>query len=297
MSDTTPVLDRDDSVARVERVISRISDLPTIPNSLLRIWEILDDPNSSASDLERVISLDQALSAKLIRLANSPYYGARDEITSCARAITLLGFNMVKNIAMCVSVVAGVMPKKGTTVAIDLGQLWQHSIATGVIASFLANRSDEVNPDSAFTAGVLHDLGKYVMNLCLGEKYCEVVAAARENGISIHDAELSMIGASHGHFGAYLARNWGFPEVLRDVIERHHEDFQHDGALTLLELVGVADQMARKAEVGWAGDDIRGVVDIKTMDRLQVPHSALDEFWEVVLEQVENARDLMHLIS
>lgn len=282
---------------RYEHAVSRLSDLPTIPNTLLRIWQLVDDPDSSASDLEKVITMDQALTAKILRLVNSPYYGIREPVTGCRQAIMLLGFDTVKNLSICVSVVSACLPDEPTNPELDLRELWKHSITTGVVADQIAAHAQVGNPDAAFTAGVLHDIGKFVMNIALRHDYGDVIALARNEGLFLREAEDSLVGANHQYFGAFLARMWGFPAQLVEAIEKHHEESRADGPLGVVEIVSLANRVARMLKVGSSGDTRSLELSPDTFATIQLEGDDADRFLSDVHQRVEDARDMMNLVG
>lgn len=283
---------------KLEHAVSRLSDLPTIPNTLLRIWQLVDDPDSSASDLERVITMDQALSAKIIRLVNSPYYGVRDPVTSCRQAITLLGFDTVKNLSVCVCVVSACLPDGQVNKEFDLRELWKHSIAVGVTAEAIANRAGIDDPDAAFTAGVLHDVGKLVMNLTLSREYGQALARARKDGVFLREAESVMFGADHQYFGSFLARMWGFPAPLIDVIGKHHTPSPGPGGkATLVEVVSIANTVARMLGVGSSGDAVEVTSAADDLAGIGFTADEADRFVDEIRARVDDAGDMLNLMG
>lgn len=281
--------------AKLEHAIARLADLPTTPSTLLKIWQLVDSPDSSASDLERVIVTDQALSAKIIRLVNSPYHGLRDPVTSCKQAVTLLGFKTVKNLSVCVSVVSACIPGRDRTGELDLLALWRHSIATGVCASEIASRAGRVDPETAFTAGVLHDIGKFALSLVMKSEYGDAVRCAHERGVDIRSAEQEVLGVDHCLAGDELAKRWGFPDELREVLAGHHEAMPQSGDLELVEVVARANDVAREIREGSSGDPVQTTVAADTWKRIAVDVGEREEFLLALEARIAKARDMMNL--
>ncbi len=284
----------DAPAARLEWAMRRLNDLPTIPNTLLQIWQIADDPNSSAADLERVITLDQALNAKIIRLVNSPYHGIPETVTSCRRAITLLGFKTVKNLSVCVSVVTACIPAGRNRGGLDLAGLWRHAIATGMAAEALAPARG-VDPGEAFTAGVLHDIGKFALNLVMPDVYATAVEHAVTEGVTIREAEQREIGVDHTVSGRELATRWGFPEALVDAVARHHDDPSELGPLAAT--VALANAIARGLRVGSSGDACTLEPDASTWDAAGVAEAERDAFVEALRARIDEAAELLALVG
>lgn len=282
---------------RFELAIARLSDLPTVPNTLLRIWQLVDDPDSSAADLEKVITVDQSLTAKIIRLVNSPYYGLRAEVTSARQAVTLLGFDTVKNLSICVSVVSACLPDRNENPELRLDDLWKHSVATGVLAQKIARQAGFDDPDTAFTAGVLHDIGKFVMNLTLRGDYGEAIRLARNRGIFLHEAETATFDADHQYFGGCLASMWGFPGVLTDVIRTHHAPPDPDGEPDAVHAVRLANTAARILGVGSSGNANPPQAGPETFAGIGVAGDRTSQFLDEGRALVEEAQDILNLLD
>jgi putative nucleotidyltransferase with HDIG domain len=241
--------------------------------------------------------MDQALTAKIIRLVNSPYYGLRAEVTSARQAVTMLGFDTVKNLSICVSVVSACIPENDIKSGLNLDDLWQHSIATGVIAQLIAVRAGLRDPDTAFTAGVLHDIGKFVMNLTLRSDYGEAIEYAGSKGVYLHEAEKAMFDADHQYFGSCLATMWGFPEILTDVIKTHHGDPVPGGEFCIRDAVHLADRTARILRIGSPGDNRSESLEPDTFNGIGLDGDAAAEFLEEARTRVDEARDILNLLG
>jgi HD-like signal output (HDOD) protein len=278
-----------------KRAVARLNDLPTIPSTLMRVWRLVDSPDCSASDLGKVIAMDQALSAKVLRLVNSPYYGMRSKITSVQRATTLLGFDTVRNLTVCISVITALTPGEGQPSAMDLSALWRHSISTGVIAKLLAERINHQEVETVFSAGVLHDLGKFILNLCLGEKYGEVIRLAEREELFIREAEERLLEADHSQFGTLLGRNWNFPEPLLGVIQDHH-DPKAGGPADVVGIVQTANTLANHFYPGTSGDGRETDLNAEILLPHGVPPETTESFYETIREQVAAAQEFMNLI-
>ncbi|MFN2370530.1 MAG: HDOD domain-containing protein [Candidatus Krumholzibacteriia bacterium] len=231
-----------------------IDELPSIPETLIEILRLIDDPDSGAADLARVVRVDAPLAAKIIRLANSPYYGGRERIGEISRCIAVIGYRTMRSVAICLSVATNLM----TSVAngggrLDYRALWRHSVAVGAMTKHLAALAGEEDPEELFSAGLLHDLGKYVLELHAPETYDRVVYARARSGAPLVEAEREAFGFDHAQAGEAFARAWRFPEYLADCLGRHHRAAAPaGGAATRLDrtvaLVALADYLANTME-------------------------------------------------
>lgn len=233
-------------------VLASIEDLPTIPETLIDILKVLDDPASGAAQLAMTVRRDAPLMAKILKLANSPYYSARGDIADINRCVTVLGYRTVRQVAIGVSV-ATVLVKAVSTAEgqLDYREIWQHSVVTAAVARHLAVLSGYPEPEAIFTAGLLHDIGKFILELYAPQEYARVVRERRPGGHgSLVAAEREHFGFDHAAAGAAFARLWRFPDILTLGCARHHDEPQvradSDPLWHATSLVALADRLANE---------------------------------------------------
>jgi two-component system cell cycle response regulator len=236
--------------ADLDAMIANIEELPTIPETLLEILRLIDDPASGARDLARVVRVDAPLAAKIIRLANSPYYGGRGRVSDISRCIALIGYRTMRNVAVCLTVATNLMSAVARAGGrLDYRALWYHSVATGAIAKHLAGLVPDQDPEDMFSAGLLHDLGKFVIELHAPARYDKVVFERARSGVPLVAAERACFGFDHTDVGAAFARAWCFPRFLARCAGEHHTDLAAADpghpADRAVALVALADYLAR----------------------------------------------------
>lgn len=205
--------------------LKKIRNVPTLPNILAKLISTLDDPRSSAKDLELILRNDQALTAKLLSVANSAYYAFRHRITSVRRAAVAIGFAEVRNICMGLSLMGFLHPN--TFPDKDAAEfLWLHSLMTAEGARVVAESCGVMDQDSAYTVGLLHDMGKVVQAAFFHEDILKLKSYALEKGIAYHAAEKEL-SLDHQLVGRALAINWQMPAMFADVMGRHHNPSPH----------------------------------------------------------------------
>ena len=199
----------------LDEVLMEVADLRPLPQVAQKILA-LDEAKFAAHELAGIISTDQALTAKLLRLANSPYYGFARRINTARDAVVLLGFRSVRSAALTSCLMQTGVPSGN----IDYDAFWQFSIATGILAEVLA-RTERAHQDEAFTAGVLHQIG--LLALDQGRPYAlgQALTAHHQRGISLQDAEREILGFSDAELGGALALHWNFPETLASAVRDH----------------------------------------------------------------------------
>jgi len=204
-------------------LIADIDELPSIPETLLEILRLIDDPDSGARDLARVVRVDAPLAAKIIRLANSPYYGGRGHVSDISRCIALIGYRTMRNVAICLTVATNLISAVARAGGrLDYRALWYHSVATGAIAKHLAGFDPELDAEDLFSAGLLHDLGKFVLELHAPAKYDRAVYERARSGQPLVEVERETFGFAHTEVGAAFARAWRFPAFLTRCAGEHH---------------------------------------------------------------------------
>lgn len=198
-----------------------IDDIPPLPAVAARVMGMADDDRTSALDLAQVLSTDQALTAKLIRISNSAYYGFARRVSTVREAVLVLGFKQVRQVAVGASIMNTFKGPKRDDV-FDLDLFWGHSCAVAVTAETLAKKTRMAKPEDAFTAGVLHDIGRLVLRQALPAEFREAVLKARSGQMSLHAAEVRFTGFAHDEVGRALGERWKFPGHLIDCVGGHH---------------------------------------------------------------------------
>lgn len=202
--------------------LSMIRELPTMPAVLVRLNRMLQDEVVSIDKIGHLIETDQAISSKILMLVNSAFFGFRSRVSSIPHALMILGFNTVRSAAISVSLIDAI--RIGTHKdGFDVIDFWRHSIAVAVAARYLGRQLRMKDPDDAFTAGLLHDVGKLVMLQFLPELFDVAWAEFRRGKITFIEAEQKKLPLNHAMVGAHLARMWQFPADLVEAIAHHHE--------------------------------------------------------------------------
>ncbi len=233
--------------------IDKSFDMPSIPLVLMRILQVLDNDTATSSQLEALILHDPPLSARILKLANSAFYSFRAEVKTIAHAISLLGLNLVKSLAIGVTVFdsfsTGV---KGE--AITLNKLWIHSFGVAMVAQEIwTRRSSRQEGEFAFMCGLLHDIGKMVFFKRDPREYRTFFLTEKtKNDPDISRQEVDYFGIDHASIGAMLAKEWGLPPELATVIRYHHSPL--DSNVRLPAVISMADMVAKVTDVGYDGD-------------------------------------------
>ena len=242
---------------KLNYVIEKIKELPTLPVIANRVQEMLYDPKTNISDLANIIEKDQSIATKILKLVNSAFYSLPDHVTNISQAITLLGFKNISQIVMTLSVFDTLRSRdKGV---FDRRQFWLHSIGTAIIGKRIALETGTKDPDDVFTSCLLHDIGKVFMDGFLKDEFKEIIKKADDEGISFYRAENELFDVNHSMIGEWIARAWNLPIHIIAAIKHHHEPFEDRNGLSFskdisIDIVVLADIASRKSTVGNNGD-------------------------------------------
>jgi len=259
----------------------------------MKIVQLVEDPDSTAQDLNKVITNDPALGARILKVVNSAFYGLPGQIGSINRAIVLLGLNAVKNIAIAASL-AKLFRGGQICPGFDARDLWTHSIAVASATRMLASKSGQTVPDEAFLAGLIHDLGIMVEIQARRPKFVEAFEKAANEDITLRDAELAVFGAHHEHFGAALCKLWKFPENFCHVTGFHHRPQELPAMYrSLTALVHVADIIAASMELGFSGDVEAAEIDPQLLTDLHLDPQHIEETINELPAAMDEASNLL----
>jgi len=230
---------------RAVQIVENADRLPSLPSIVLKLMDVVNSSNSSAEDAARLIEKDPALTGKMIRLANSAFYGIPRSISSVSSAVVILGFNTIRSLVLSASVAKMFEGKH----SLDMDRFWKHSIVTAMTAKIIVRHLMSVrmmDPESAFCAGILHDIGKLIFSQCMPEDYAGVCDYAKNNGISLVDAEETLLGINHAKMGKILADKWALPLDLEYALVHHHNPHAADQASYLVNIIHLSDIIAHK---------------------------------------------------
>jgi HD-like signal output (HDOD) protein len=218
-------------------VFDNIKQLPSIPVVVQQLISGLTDPNLSMKSLAKQISLDPSLSANVLKIANSAYYGAQRKVASVQDATVILGIDTIRSVAIMAGLI-GTFPESS---AIDRNRFWHDNIKTALCARAIADFLEE-DTGVAYTVGALHTIGILVLDVAMRDKFAEVMRQSKQSGNMLLETERQMLGFDHAMVGAELARRWNFPYTIQHAI-RYHDDPAQDPFEMMTGIVYVAHQL------------------------------------------------------
>jgi HD-like signal output (HDOD) protein len=247
--------------------ILAVKDLPTLPGVLQEVAILVENPNSSTDQISKAISKDQVLSAKVLKMVNSPIYGFPGRIGSIQHALVLLGFNVVKGIIISTSVF-DVMNE-------NMRGLWEHSLGCALASSAIARAIGCKDPEEYAVAGLLHDIGKVVAAVQLPDSRAAIDALVKEKDISYRQAENEVLGFAHDRVNLWLCNYWNLPANLKEGLSYHHRPMSATLYPKIAQVVHVGNFLARLFGVGNGGDDQVSALDDGVLEALELTPDVL----------------------
>jgi HD-like signal output (HDOD) protein len=238
--------------SRYQRIVESIGQLPALPTIMARLIAVVNSPDTSAEDAAELIEKDPALTTKVLRLANSAFYGMPRSVSSVSSSVVILGFNTLKSLVLGASVI-NLFPQKGEKSAFDRVRFWKHSIVCAMVARNIAQSimsTAFLDPQSAFCAGIMHDIGKLIFELFTPQDYAKVCAYSKEKNIPILEAETSLLGTTHAEIGRILADKWALPIDLEQTIVYHHAPQSAKSIGAIVPAIHLADSITHGLNCG-----------------------------------------------
>jgi len=233
----------------LSEVTRKVRQIPSLSIVVAELLVSLNNEDSDTATLVAKIAQDQGLAARVLRVANSPFYGLNSRVSAVSEAVVVLGFHAVRSLALAAGII-NVFPPGGTT-KFDRLAFWRHAVGTGVCARVVAGHVDQ-DPEAAFTAGLLHDVGKLALHVYFADVFEAVLARAAAGDLTIVEAERELLGYDHAAIGHEIARNWHFPPAIQLAIRNHHDPDTEPAPLA--DIVHVANALCIALDIGCGGD-------------------------------------------
>ncbi len=275
---------KDDPASLKSKITKSINDLPLIPQVVMEIQNQLSQMNVNMQKVAQMIETDPGITSKVLRIANSAYYGASGKTSTIMQACVILGLRGLSEVV----ILAGsekVLSGKLSGYGYDAGDLWRHSLAVAYGSKILANTRDPGISSAAHTAGLIHDIGRIILDPYIGERKSQIQDYMEKNQKTFLDAEIEYFGFSHAEVAAEACRAWKFPDFMSKAISYHHDPAGSNGDL-LAYILHMADHIALMGGVGYDDDDILNEVQKDAMSFLQLKQSDLSEILLKIIESV-----------
>ncbi len=261
-----------------------------------RIAQKITNPTTNAADIGKLIEQDQSLTTKVLRLVNSAYYGFPKQIKSIQHAVVILGFSKVKTIIVTASVFSAFKNRKA--VSLDLERFWQHSLGVAIASKAVAEQIGIAHAgEDAFIGGLLHDIGKVVLDQYQPGIYSPIVKYARDKGILLVEAEREVMGLTHAAVGEWMMEKWRLPPLLVQMVSSHHHPNRHMEHRDMLTAIHIGDILARSIGIGNGGDERMPEIDAVAASNYTVNAKFFESALTKIISEVGKAQEFFSLIS
>ena len=282
---------------RLKQIIGNIRNLPTPPIVFEQIQKVINNPDTSVSDVARILSEDPAMSVKVLKLTNSAFYGLSREIDSVNHAVMIIGLEAVKNLVLSASVLS--MFKSNNVNKEYHEDFWRHSLSAALAARMIARdyREGKVfNPDPAFSSGLVHDIGKMIICCFMPKEHNEIYQYLAEHPDAMElEAEVAVIGFNHAQLGRQLAITWKLPERLADTVGYHHSPGLENAGADFAHLINLADYIAHQGVAAPNPGSKRWKIDPATIDFFKADETYIERIKGKSLEEYMKAETFMKI--
>ncbi|MDP8208678.1 MAG: HDOD domain-containing protein [Candidatus Electryonea clarkiae] len=282
--------------------IARIGDLPTLPEVALNVSRLVDDPASNISDIVHVIRNDPSLTSKILKIANSAFYGMRRRIESLNMALVILGMREISSLVTAICVFKA-FPQNNLGVKFDYHQFWLHSTGVGEVAKLMGRRLGFREVSGLFTGGLLHDLGKIIEAKYFLDEFVECLRLSAEENIPLHEAEVRILGVDHAEIGAWLAEQWGLPLFLNNIIKYHHNVEAATSNKSEVALINISNSFCKTTDYGFGGDNVQVSIkdnpawDILISNKADAVSFDLEKFMVDMESEIQHAKEFLVMTS
>ncbi|MEI7841810.1 MAG: HDOD domain-containing protein [Gallionellaceae bacterium] len=268
-------------------LVRGVGNLVTLPDVFIRINSLVENPNSSVADIAKAVQQDPAFTVRLLRVANSSFYGLSSSVDTVAKAVSIIGTSQIRSLALATSVASSFDGLQNTLVSME--HFWRHSLYCALIARILAKKIGRFDADAVFTAALLHDIGELVLFNRLPQASQDALLLVLDSvdELPVYQAERQTMGLDHAEVGGELARQWKLPPMLAECIEFHHDISAAKLHPREVALVHIANILALMAEIhSYELADVPPV-DSRAWEMLGISADAQDELIAAVVEEAQ----------
>jgi putative nucleotidyltransferase with HDIG domain len=244
-------MDKQAMIEIARQMVAKIDDLPTIPVVATQVLQLLDNPDVNVDKVADLMLSDQVMTARVMKMVNSPIYRPSHEITSLKRALVYLGIRHIKEIALTSSFISAFEDKGG---AIDISTFWAHAFGVGMVSKIIAEKIHHPDVEKAYLAGIIHDIGEVVLSYYQPETFSKILTAITERPVRLIDMEQEEFKTTHAEVGYCIAEKWNFPEAYREVVLYHHTPREATSDPVLCAIVNLADLFCSVRDLYYGGN-------------------------------------------
>lgn len=280
-------------IRSLEIKIQRSENLPVLPQIASSVLRLADDPDSSARQMEKLIERDSAIAAKVLRVANSSYYGLSN-VPSISRAISILGMNTVRSLVVGIAYQQIISTKQHSKLFSKV-DFWRHSVAVATAARILGKLKMASRAEELYSAALMHDVGMLVLDRFAPEELDEAIQYANDEKIHLHQAEQLLFDCDHALIGGLLADRWGLTGSLKSAIRHHHSPWDDEEHMEFTAFVALANVLAHSCGFSNNVREIEDEVDPDLIKVVGIAAEQLDAIRAVIVSEVVKAQDALQI--
>lgn len=278
----------------IDQLKRLVQEVPPLPDIVVRLVAMCHDSSVAPREIVEVIKYDPSTTTKVLRLCNSPYFGLSRQVTSLQEAMVYIGTDALVNfvLAGCLS---SYYREDNEGYGLTQGELWRHSVGAAICSQHVADLVDPELSGRAFTCGLLHDVGKMILNACVAEEFGNMLRMVEQDGKSFLDAEQERIGYTHPEAGAHIAEHWNLPAEIVDVLRYHHDPLMSEEHKRLVSVVHIGNILCISFGIGIGSDGLAYRFHPGALQLLGLKVQSLFELAVDIHDSYKKAEDLLAL--
>jgi putative nucleotidyltransferase with HDIG domain len=281
-------------MSRIEEILALINHVPPFPKVAERVMELIKNPDVTAAQLAEVIQYDQVITANVLKICNAAYFGLPRKVSSLDEGLVVIGHDILKDILIASSSARFFKGKVGGGYQLEQGDMWKHSVATGIMAKLLVRHIKDVDPGSAFTAALLHDIGKRFLSSFVADDFDRIVAKVEKDNCSFIKAEKEFLGVDHAELGGMILEKWEFDKPLVDAVREHHNPKALEKE-PLTALVALSNSLIISMGIGAGADGLASELHGEGVKRFGISLDTLQICMADLLAEMERAQELLSI--
>ncbi len=279
----------------IDEILNLVKHVQPFPKVVQRVMGMLDDPETDVKALAEIIQYDQVITANVLKICNASYFGLPRKVSSLNEALVIVGHDTLKDIIVTSSSARFYKGAVGDGYRLEQGELWRHSVATGILAKHMAKKHIQgVDSGVAYTVGLLHDIGKRFLNTFVADDFKRIMIKVVRDQCSFVEAEKELLGISHAELGGMILKKWEFPEEMQLAVLQHHDpDALKKEPLTAL--TSLSNALVVTMGIGVGADGLATRVQGEGLKRFGITPLDLDLCMANLLDDMEQAQELFHI--
>ena len=243
-------MDKLERIKKANLMLEKVEELPTIPAIATQVLSLLDQPDINIEEITDLMLSDQVMTARVLKLINSPVYSPAYKTTSLKAALVYLGLDNIREMALTTSLIQAFEKEKGI---FEVGIFWEHAFGVGMVSKIIAGKIGYADLEKAYTAGIIHNLGIVALNTRMATEFQKILAAIKNKPVSMRNTEIERFGTSHCEIGLCIAQKWNFPDVYCEVIANHHSPLEAEMDPALCAIVNISDLFCNVRGLDYGG--------------------------------------------